>query len=60
MTPEDWLESARADAERRGMPDLRSMLEALARTAMVLRGSDWNQDASGSFDTALEAPPPAG
>ena len=60
MTPADWLESARADAERRGLPDLRAMLEALARTAAVLRDADWNEDASGAAGEAAEAPPPAG
>ena len=60
MTPEDWLESARADAEQRGLPDLRPMLDALAQTAAVLRDADWNDDASGASDPAPEAPPPAG
>jgi hypothetical protein len=60
MTPEDWLESARADAERRGLPDLRLALEGLARAASVLRQADWNHDASGRAHTAPDAPPPAG
>jgi hypothetical protein len=60
MTPEDWRESARADAEKRGLPDLRPMLDALARTAAVLREADWNDDASGSAESAPEAPAPAG
>ena len=60
MTPEDWLESARASATRRGLPDLRAMLEGLARTAGVLRDADWNDDASGASDPAPVAPPPAG
>ena len=60
MTPEDWLESARADAERRGLPDLRAALEGLARSAGVLREADWNDDASGRSEPAPDAPPPAG
>ena len=60
MTPEDWLESARADATRRGLPDLQAMLEGLARTAAVLRDADWNDDASGASESAPDAPPPAG
>jgi hypothetical protein len=60
MTPEDWLESAHADTERRGLPDLRPALEGLARAASVLRQADWNDDASGGADTAPDAPPPAG
>ena len=60
MTPEDWLESARADAERRGLPDLRTMLDGLARTAAVLRDADWNDDASGNLEPAPVAPASAG
>ena len=59
MTPEDWRESARADAERRGLPDLRAMLDALARTAAVLREADWNDDASGALEPR-PGPPSAG
>lgn len=60
MTPEDWLESARADAERRGLPDLGAALEGLARAAGGLREADWNDDASGASEAAPDAPPPAG
>jgi hypothetical protein len=60
MTPEDWLESAHADAERRGLPDLRPALAGLARAADMLREADWNDDASGSPESAPEAPSPAG
>jgi hypothetical protein len=60
MTPEDWLEGARIDAERRRLPDLRPALEGLARAAGVLRAADWNDDASGASDPAPDAPPPAG
>jgi len=60
MTPEDWLESARADAIRRDLPDLQAMLEGLARTAAALRNADWNDDASGASEPAPAAPPPAG
>jgi hypothetical protein len=60
MTPEDWLQSARADAEQRGLPDLRAALEGLARAAAVLREADWNEDASGAAQPAPDAPPPAG
>jgi len=59
MTPEDWLEGARADAERRGLPDLRPALEGLARSAGLLRTANWNDDASGARDTGPEAPVPA-
>jgi len=59
MTPEDWRESARADAARRGLPDLQAMLDALARTAAVLREADWNDDASGATEPPADPPAPA-
>jgi hypothetical protein len=47
MTIETWLESACADAERRALPELRALLEALARSTAALRAADWNDDAAG-------------
>ena len=35
-----WLEAACADAERRGLPELKPMLEALARSTAALRAAD--------------------
>jgi hypothetical protein len=35
-----WLEAAVADAERRGMPELRAMLETLAKSTANLRTAD--------------------
>jgi len=52
MTPEGWLENARADARRRGLPDLQAALEGLARAAHTLRAADWNDDASGASESA--------
>lgn len=54
MTIEIWLEAATRDAERRGLPALRPLLEALARSTSALRLADWNADASGRI-----APPSA-
>lgn len=51
MTVKAWLESAVQDAERRGLPALRPLLEALARATSALRSADWNHDATGEFDT---------
>jgi hypothetical protein len=59
MTPDDWLESARADAARRGLPDVRAALEGLARAAGLLRAADWNDDASGRAGGDAAAPAPA-
>jgi hypothetical protein len=47
MTINVWLENALQDAERRGLPELRPLLEALARATSVLRTADWNVDAAG-------------
>jgi hypothetical protein len=50
MTIKVWLESAVQDAERRGLPALRPLLESLAQAASALRTADWNYDAAGEFD----------
>jgi hypothetical protein len=42
MTIETWLEAAIADAERRGLPDLKPILETLARATAALRAADFN------------------
>jgi hypothetical protein len=44
-TVETWLEAACADAERRGLQELKPMLAALANATRVLRAADWNDDA---------------
>jgi hypothetical protein len=40
MTVETWLESAIADAERRGLKPLPALLEMLARSTVALRVAD--------------------
>ena len=47
MTIESWLEWATADAERRSLPELKPMLEALARSLRALRHADFNDRADG-------------
>lgn len=47
MTIDEWLEHAVQDAERRGLPALRPLLEGLATSTMALRAADWNLDLSG-------------
>jgi hypothetical protein len=49
MTIETWLDMATSDAERRGLPELKPLLEALAKATSALRAADWNADASGEF-----------
>jgi hypothetical protein len=53
MDVEAWLRAAIADAERCGLPELKPMLEALARATAALRAAD-----ASSRDT--DAPPGRG
>ena len=48
MTVERWLENAAADAERRGLRELKPLLEALAQATRVLRSADLAESADGS------------
>ena len=50
MTIKIWLDNAIQDAERRGLPALKPLLEALARSTSALRTADWNYDATGQLD----------
>lgn len=43
MTLDDWLNDACADADRRGLPDLKPLLTTLAQATRVLRAADWNE-----------------
>jgi len=54
MTIAEWLAQALQDAERRGLPELGPLLEALAKSTEALRAADWNLDLSGELP---EAPP---
>jgi hypothetical protein len=51
MTIKTWLEIAIQDAERRGLPELKPLLEALARATSSLRTAEWNADATGEFES---------
>jgi len=46
-----WFQAATADADRRGLPELKPLLEDLARATALLRRSSvvpaWRSDASG-------------
>ena len=42
MTIETWLAWALADADRRNLPDLKPLLEGLARVMATLRAADFN------------------
>jgi len=54
MTIKTWLEIAIQDAERRGLPELKPLLEGLAKATSALRTAEWNADASGdNFESPL-------
>ena len=59
MTIKSWLEVATQDAERRQLPALKPLLEALARATATLRTADWNFDATGEYDSAASSAPDA-
>ena len=43
MTVDRWLAAALADAERRGLPELKPLLQGLAASITALRAADWNE-----------------
>jgi hypothetical protein len=47
MTVEAWLGAAIADAERRGLPELKPLLEALARATSALRAAGFTPNPTG-------------
>lgn len=40
----EWLAAAKAEAEKRGRPELIPMLDGLAQATERLRAADWNDD----------------
>ena len=48
MTIDTWLQNAIADAERRGLPELKPILETLAKAVGAVRAADFN-DGAGSY-----------
>ena len=46
MTIDSWLQAAIADAEKRGLPALKPILEAIAKSTRALREADFNDNAS--------------
>ncbi len=56
MTVDRWLAAAIADAEQRGMPELKPLLQGLAASTATLRAADWNDRGDAA---ATPAPMPA-
>ena len=60
MTLDDWLVAARTDAHRRGLPELKPLLDALADATRVLRAATWNRNAAGPPAAGNPSDPPTG
>ena len=50
MTVDSWLKAAIADAQARGLPELKALLEGLAQATRALRAADFNEHASRDRD----------
>ena len=48
MTVDAWLRAAIADAEERGLPELKPLLEGLAQATGALRAANLTADAGGA------------
>jgi hypothetical protein len=59
MNIDHWLAAAIADAERRGLPELKPLLETLARSTRALRDADDGRRASDEADSAAGTAGPA-
>jgi hypothetical protein len=55
MTVAEWLVLAKADAEKRGLPDLIPALEGLAKATEQLRAADWNDPSTQSAVSSNDA-----
>jgi len=54
MRVEDWLNAASADADRRGLPELKPLLETLARSTTTLRRAEIDIDAETDAGTPTD------
>ena len=55
MTVAEWLALAKADAEKRGLPDLLPALDGLAKATEQLRAADWNDPSTQSAASLEDA-----
>lgn len=56
MQTEAWLDAIKADAVRRGLPELAPLLDGLVAATRRLRQAAWNESAD-RVATAAETPP---
>jgi hypothetical protein len=59
MTVEAWLAAAVADAESRGIPELKPLLETLGRSTIALRKADALMRAAEAPGSHGSGPPPS-
>ena len=65
MTIDDWLESACADADRRGLADLKPLRVTRADATRALREAGWDADTrqkvadASAAEPGAAGPPPA-
>lgn len=58
MTLDDWLVATKNDADRRDLPELKPLLDALADATRALRAASWNRHTARSR-SAVDASDPA-
>ena len=58
MTLDAWLVAAKSDADRRDLPELKPLLDALADATRALRAASWNRHTARSR-SAVDASDPA-
>lgn len=51
MSVDRWLRAAVEDAERRGLPELKPLLENLAAATVALRSAEWDDSVPGLLRT---------
>jgi hypothetical protein len=55
MSIEAWLAAAIADAERRGIPEIKPLLESLAAATRALRGAGFANEIRGNAEVGENA-----
>jgi hypothetical protein len=56
MTIDQWMRAAAADAEARGLSEVKPLLESLAQALRALRAADFNDRADGRATRTRENP----
>jgi hypothetical protein len=57
MTIDEWLAAACADADRRGLADLKPLLTALADATRALRAAEWEEASRAPADRRVSGAP---